>query len=306
MKDNKHVCLVDNTIHPTLPDLHLYLRKIKWKQAKYYETFFSRKDKLTGEIIPFKDLKTYFKVDFLNKNNLNKWAKANPKEAIEWSKNYISDRKEEKQLVYAPSHFELRTLFCPSVKFIQEYCDYNEMCKSIGLLPKFNYTDELKFNPLPSDVKVLCDTREQLALKFAKSEVKKLDYGDYTLNKENSNIFIERKSLSDAVSTLSGGYERFYREIERAKKDKAYLIVMVEVDYNTFQSFHKDYRMRYAKVSPEHVFKNMRDLLLDFNNLQFVFCDGRIKLTNAIFKIYELGEQAKVTDLQYAVEKGLI
>lgn len=302
----EYTCLVDNTVHPTLPDLHLHLRKLKWKQSDYYEFFFPKKDLLTGEKIPFKDLRTYFKVDFLNKNNLNKWARANPVEAVEWTKKYIAERKKEKGLVYAPSHFELRTLFCPSVKFLQEYTDYNKMCESIGLKPRFDYAAPLVFNPLPTNFKVIQDTREQSPLKFIKSEVKKLDYGDYTLSDGNSNIFIERKSISDMVGTMSQGYERFYREVERARNDNAYLIVAVEVDYNTFQSFHKDYRMRYAKVSPEHILKIMRGLLLDFDNLQFVFCDGRVKLTETILKIYQLGEQVKTTDLQMAVEKGLI
>jgi hypothetical protein len=302
----EHKCLIDNTVHPTLPDLHSHLRKLKWKQADYYESFFPKKDLLTGEKIPFKDLRTYFKVDFLNKNNLNKWARANPVKAVEWTKKYIAERKKEKGLVYAPSHFELRTLFCPSVKFLQEHTDYNKMCESIGLKPRFDYVTPLVFNPLPANFKVFCDTREQAPLKFIKSEVKKLDYGDYTLSEGNSNIFIERKSISDAVSTMSQGYERFYREVERARNDDAYLIVAVEVDYNTFQSFHKDYRMRYAKVSPEHILKIMRGLLLDFDNLQFVFCDGRVKLTETILKIYQLGEQVKTTDLQMAVERGLI
>lgn len=307
MNEPNLICKIDGSSHPTLPDLHLHLRRIKVKQADYYQTHYPRKDRLTGELILFKDYKSYFKTDFLNKNNLNKWARANPKDAVEWTKNYLAARKKEKGLTYAPSHFELRTLFCPSIKFLQEHCDYNEMCESIGLIPKFDYVRPLVFNPPPANFKVLCDSREQTPLKFIKSEVKKLNYGDYTLSEGNSNIFVERKSLSDLISTISSGYERFYREIERARKDDAYLIVAVEVDYNKFQSFDKDWRMKkFTKVSPEHIQKNMRDLMLEFNNLQFIFCDGRTKLADTILKIYQLGEQAKTTDLLFSIEKELI
>jgi len=300
-------CLIDNSTYPTLTDLHAYIRKLKWKQADYYMHFYPRHDLLTNEKIPFKDLKTYFKVDFLNKNNLNKWAKQNPERAIEWTKKYLSERKADKNLTRAPSHFELRTLFCPSVKFIQEHGDYNKLCESIGLKPQYDYSKELIFNELPEGYKIIEDSREQRGLKFINKEVKKLDYGDYTLDRGSNNIFIERKSISDCAGTLSKDYERFYREVARAKKDNAYLIVAVEVDYNTFASFNHDYRMRFAtKATPEHVLKNARDLLLEFDNLQFVFADGRPELARLILQIYRLGEQAKTTDLQLNLEKGLI
>lgn len=305
---NTFKCLVDGSTHSTLPDLHLHLRKLKVKQSDYYETYLPRYDLLTGEKIPFKDYESYKKVDFLNKNNLNKWAKLNPEKAVAWVEKYLSERKLEKNLTRAPSHFELRTLFCPSVKFIQQHTDYNELCKRIGLAPQFDYSAaELAFEKLPENYSVFIDSREQNPIKFVRGKVKKLEYGDYTLDESiNSNIFIERKSLADLVGTVSRGYERFYREIERAKKDDAYLIVAVEVDYNTFQSFNKDYRMRHTKVSPEHVFKNMRDLLLEFDNLQFVFFDGRTEFAEKMIKIYQLGETAKKLDLQYYYEKGLI
>ena len=301
-------CLADNSAHTTQTDLHAHLRSLKMKQSEYYERFHPKHDMLTGEVIPFKDIKTYFKVDFLNKNNLNKWAKKNPQEALSWTMLYLAERKKDKNLSLAPSHFELRTLFCPNVKFIEEHGDYNELCGSIGLGQRYDYKSDLKFNKLPDNFIVKQDSREQTPVKFINQQVGKLNYGDYTLDQSiNSNIFIERKALGDAVSTFSRDYERFYREVERAKKDNAYLIVMVEVDYNTFASFNKDYRMRYAtKATPEHVLKNMRDLLLDFDNLQFCFVDGRVEFAKKMIKIFELGEQAKKTDLQFSLEKGLL
>ena len=86
-------CLADNSVHATQTDLHAHLRSLKMKQSEYYETYFAKKDLLTGEVIPFKDIKTYFKVDFLNKNNLNKWAKKNPQEALSWTMLYLAERK---------------------------------------------------------------------------------------------------------------------------------------------------------------------------------------------------------------------
>ena len=42
------------------------------------------------------------------------------------------------------------------------------------------------------------------------------------------NTYIERKSITDFIGTMSGGYERFKREVERAREQDAKLIVLVE------------------------------------------------------------------------------
>lgn len=297
------ICLIDNTQHDTIYDLHAYIRKLKVKQKDYYEKYVPKFDKQTGEKIPFKDFKSYQIVDFLNKNNLNKWVKENPEESIIWLKKYLSARKKEKNLKFAPHHVELRTLFCPSVKTIERGFDYKEICSSIGLVCEFDYKQEIQIDDLPSDAYIIQDTREQCPIKFPKSVIQTLNHGDYTLcEKYNNGVYIERKSISDAVSTLSGGFSRFYREITRAKEANHYMVVLVEVDFNTFNSFDRDYRMRYTKVSPSHVFKNMRDLLHDFDNLQFLFVDGRVNAAKWIIKILSLGQRVRGIDLQYYLD----
>ena len=58
----------------------------------------------------------------------------------------------------------------------------------------------------------------------------KLDYGDYSFSSSEASCkaFIERKAVGDFLATISGGYERFEREIKRSIEDDANLIIIIE------------------------------------------------------------------------------
>lgn len=294
-------CLIDNQEFSDIKYLHAHLKKLSIKLEDYYTQYLDKRDLLTGEKIEFKNYKQYLKSDFVSKVNLNKWSAVNPDKAIEWAKNFLSERKQEKNLTYAPHHSELRTLFCPNVKFFEKFSDYNQICESIGLTKRFDYKKELKFTPLPIDYKIVIDTREQKPLALLNKVTGTLKFGDYALDGNNS-ICFERKSLSDLVGTLGKGYERFCRELQRAKEAGSYLIVLVEKDINSALSFHKEFETRYAKVTPEHIFRNMRELIYQFDNVQFVFAKDRKESARVMMRILELGEQTKTTDLQYMYE----
>ena len=79
---------------------------------------------------------------------------------------------------------------------------------------------------------IIIDSREQKPLVFGCDWVrKKLHVGDYgakfSENHIHSTIF-ERKGISDLFSTLSTGYFRFRKEIDRAEKSKTRLIIAIE------------------------------------------------------------------------------
>ena len=296
-------CLVDNTEHNNLIEFNAHLRKLKITQQYYFETYEPRKDLLTGEKIMFKSYYDYIQSDFLNKNNLRKYCTNNPQLGLEWAKKYLAWRTKEKKAVRAFHHAELRSLFCPSVRFFEEHGDYVEFCRSIGLETPFDYKAEPIFTPLPSRAIIIEDSREQTPLKLDKSKREKLDYGDYAIaGKFNKHINVERKNLSDFVGTLSKGYDRFCREIDRAKADNAYLVVLVEDDINKALSFDRDFRLRYAKTTPSHVFNRMRTILAKYDNIQFVFIKGREEAARVLIKIFEMGEQVKSCDLEYLYE----
>ncbi|GIL20816.1 MAG: hypothetical protein BroJett041_19300 [Candidatus Jettenia caeni] len=64
---------------------------------------------------------------------------------------------------------------------------------------------------------IVQDTREQKPLTFpeAKVRVATLHTGDYSLDRFEDRITIERKSLSDLLGSLGNDRDRFMREIQR-------------------------------------------------------------------------------------------
>jgi hypothetical protein len=298
-------CLIDNSEHENINKLHLYLRKLKVTQKNYYEKFLPKYDLLTSEQIEYKNYASYAISDFKDKKNLNKYCNQFPEKGVEWGKKYLERRKEEKKLVYAPSHAELRSLHCPNVRYFEKFSDYAAICKELGLISKFDYKQELKFTKLAVGTKIVQDTREQSPLTLQNVIVDTLKFADYTVTKGNAaNLYVERKSLNDFVGTMGKDIERFRRELERAREAGAYVVVLVEADINKSLSFDHQYETRYAKVSPDHIFKNMRDLLYDFNDLQFLFVDGCKEAARVLIKLFELGEQIKTVDLEYFYEIG--
>jgi len=86
---------------------------------------------------------------------------------------------------------------------------------------------------------VQIDSREKAPLEFkhkyiTDTIVHKLDVGDYRSIYENgkqSRIVIERKSIGDLYGTLTKGYGRFRKEIERAREANIYLVICIEGSY---------------------------------------------------------------------------
>lgn len=289
----------------SIEELLSHLKRFKIKQKDYFEETFPRKDLLTGEKIEYKNIEHYFGSDFINKNNLKKYIKQNPEEAKKWSINFLKNRKEEKELTYSLSQAELRSLFCPSIPYFESVGGYNEICDMLGFKNRYDYKKELVFNKL-NDPTIIIDTREKKPLKLiTKSEVGTLKVGDYAIKDSKLNIFIDRKADNDFLGTLSKGYERFQREIERAIKLDAYIIMLVENDINSMLSFDYLPHLKHTKATPAFIFKRLRDLLTKYpNHFQVVFADGRIDAAKLVLKIFELGEDVKNIDLQYRLERG--
>ena len=79
------------------------------------------------------------------------------------------------------------------------------------------------------EIKILIDSREQLPLTFKNSAKMKLDFGDYTAAGKNYDYtYIDRKTEGDFKGTMTKGFERFNKEMLRAKKFNSYIFVLVE------------------------------------------------------------------------------
>ena len=58
-------------------------------------------------------------------------------------------------------------------------------------------------------------------------------------NGKQSKVIIERKSLGDLFGTLTSGYTRFRKEIERARKGGVSLVICVEGSYKKVRNGYK-------------------------------------------------------------------
>lgn len=84
-----------------------------------------------------------------------------------------------------------------------------------------------------AELVVAIDSREQKPYRFARSEVRTLASGDYSLLGLEDRIAIERKTKEDAYASLGQGRARFERELERLSH-LDYAAVVVETSLPDF------------------------------------------------------------------------
>lgn len=289
-------CLIDQTWHESLDDLHKHLRKLKVKKETYYVTYYDRRDRLTGQTIPFTTVDKYLATEFLCKDNLKKWIAANPVEGRQWAVDWLMKRKSEKDLIYPPTQVELESLMCPSIHYYNRVGGYNAICTQLGY--QIRFTGQLTYESLPLGSMVI-DTREQNPLGLVGAIHSKLNVGDYGLIPDRDlGVYVERKSLVDLVGTLSLGHDRFLREMERAKEVGAYVIILVESPISVALEF----KPKHGTVTAAHVFKRLRDLLSHYDNVQALFVKDRVEASHAVTRILSAGISIKSVDLQYAYE----
>lgn len=133
---------------------------------------------------------------------------------------------------------------------------------------------------------LLIDTREQSPLDFQKAkETKRIclnigDYGACFYGEDHIPVVFERKSISDLYGTLSAGYDRFRREIQRAKEKEIRLIIIVE---GTLSQVLKGYK--HSKRSPISIVYQLFTLRAR-HSVETVFCKDREEMAEYIFQFY--------------------
>lgn len=305
--DNTTKCRICGKDFNSDESFHKHLKAHKMTQCEYYQKFYPRYDKYDHQIIRFKNKNYYFEADFNSKGNLKRWISS---VSIEIAKLYvikfIEKRKQKKNLIYALSQVELRTLMVPGMKFISEkFGNYNEFSKRLGLKMRFmkGELDERKFKDISRKF-IFTDSREQKALEFDnRTRVEGMSFGDYRM--KDSSVFIERKSLGDAWGTLTGGYERFEREIVRAKEANAYLVILVEDSFENLEKFpEKRELMGRIKIPVEFLYHNIRELMQKYQHIQFLFVKNRDEASRIVQKIFSADDQIKDVDLQFIYDIG--
>ena len=270
--------------------------------AQYYETYEPRHDLYTGEKIFYKKQPDYLDLEFANKKNLYSWCihKATKKEAQDKIVEYYARRIERTASIKELSEVELTKTSIPAKsRIVRFFPDLKELYDRVGV--KSIYNGELKLRPW-GDSQIIIDTAEQKPLSFSSipCHSASLDYGDYAVIGELfDNVFIERKSGADFIGTLSQGYERFLREVKRAEKANAYIVVLVEAPLSKMLTFERNFYGRYNKANSDFVFKRVREIMQKHNNIQFLFVKNRGEAAAYTKKIFQAGQTVQNVDLQF-------
>lgn len=278
----------------------------KIKYADFIEKNYPKFDLYSKEPIKWKSDEQYHLSDFNNKINLKKYLEGiNKDEVFHYLKGWLMRRVLVKNIEIASGEFEIKSLPFPSLSYLEKKYGaefYNRICSEIGLQIKYNYLDTITFNKNIESLDYICDTREQAILKLPNMQIAKLYAGDYNLS--GSNIYIERKSLPDFIGTMSSGYERFTKEIERIKERNDYLVILIEEKYSNLLGFEYLPHIR-SKCDFTFVSHRFRELISKYPfNIQFICVDGRKEAVRVIQKIYKLDNNINSVDLQYAYNKG--
>ena len=299
-------CKECQTAFETNEDLHRHLRSHKLKIEDYYHKHFDRRDLLTGELIKYKSYEQYFTQNFNSRENFKKWYASQPQHVLkEYALNFLKARIQVKGLLYAPSQVELRTLYCPSIfGYNLLFGDYYRLCYDLGLRVRFEKPDPFTLiNPQkPLFSNIVIDSREQTPLKFdCEAHIGTLNVGDYgfLVNGKPIDLVFERKSLTDFINSFGRDFERVHKEFERARIAGFRVIVIVECGFGLAFQFDKLPQCKFSSVKPDFIFHNVRHILRDFHNVQFLFVNNRETASQIITKIfYSEGEFFKY-DLQF-------
>jgi hypothetical protein len=290
----------------SLRSLHAHIKKHGKFLGDYYVENYARKDKLTGELIPFKKYDQYFGADFINGRNMKKWCRTAPRNEVkEFIIKAFVQKKEAKGLRGAPPSTYLQTVGIPDIDMCKEvFGSYSEACKQFGMLPMLSGQLPNKFTTDYSNTPILIDTREQKPLYFKNSEFLKLDVGDYAVGGDLYDYtFVDRKSYQDFCATVTNGYGRFIKELERCRSLGCFLFVVTET---AFGDMWGENSRGYKKFRLDYVYHRMREIQAEYSDCcQFVFSGSREKSEEIIPKILVLGKRLWEVDVQYFWNKQL-
>ena len=287
-------------------DSHFY-REHKITIKNYFQKYYPRFDLYTKEPILFKNKESYFLTDFNDKRNLKRYLESiSKKEGLDYLKGWLLRRKESKNLIYSMGEFECRSLCFPSVKYIEKYYGdgtYNKICLELGMKIKYN----LNYLPQTNQVdEIIIDTRESKPYSFnIPSKIQKLDFADYAPIPNPDNIFVERKEIGDWAGVMSQSYERFERELQRAKDNNAYIIILIEASYSDLLGINYSPQTKWVRASSEFLLKRARDLYLKFDNFQMVAGGNRKECIQLFYKIIKI-KNIRTLDIQYLIDKEQI
>lgn len=308
------ICGIEN------PEPKHYYSQHRITEANYHLQYYPRINLLTNKPVPFKNRDSYFLNDFSDKKELKTWLTSQTLEKQkEYCKELLIRRKTIKNLIYSPCQIELSSIMIPKMQYLdklfKDNSGYYKICEELGFINKFRNIDEntkiLEGNIFKDTEKYFIwrDTREQNPLNLDYPiQATNLSYGDYALcDSKLNNIFIDRKSLCDGISTLSSGYERFCKEIERCEKDGNYLIMLIEEKLSNLLSFnHLPWVSKKIKADSTFIMHRARELCQKYKNFQIICIDGRKEASRVVKKLLFSAGVFKDLDCMWAYETSLL
>lgn len=287
-------------------DAHL---KVHGGVAEYYSTWYPRRDLYDDTFIEFKNKKQYLSSFFNSHENRLLFFRDNSgilaKDILEKE---FRDNREHKNYSFLPCENYLNLSKLAGVSDIKKiFGNCKEFCEKSKIeqyytsnIPKnfWANTEELE------NIVVHVDTREQKPFKFKNLVYNKLDFGDYTaVGDHYSKTFVDRKSAADFLGTFSSqaNFDRFKREIERAKDFNSFLFVLVETTIKDLPEIagSKKYYKNFDKLQ-SFAFHNVRDILIkDYKHCQFIFCRNAPEANDICKRILLNGKSLWNCDVQY-------
>lgn len=281
----------------------------KIKQSDYYTKYFPKFNLLTNKPIVFKDKDNYFGSDFDSRAEMGEWIKNRDKEEVKkYLVSYLIRRRETKGIKKMIGQFESRSLVFPAISFIIKKYGinfYNDIVAGAGLENSYDYEGKIEFGNEYEFI--FCDSREQAVLKFPNMQIVKINVGDYAPNNNPNNIFVDRKSLPDSISTFGvNNLERFERELVRTKESGAYLIMMIEEKFDKLIGYRNlPYISKKIKSSPEHTLHQMRGLVDKYRDCFSICCvNGRDEMKRVMEKIFKISSDVRNLDFQFLLDCG--
>ena len=298
-------CKECNETFSSLKSLHSHIKKHNLILGDYYVKHFQRKNKLNGLLLQFKNYEEYFEKDFTNYSQLLEWCETAPQEEVkEYIVARLKHRIQKKKLQYAPNTVELFVTGLPPMSVYKElFGSYSKACAECGIEPMFKNSLPQEFHNDFRERKIYVDTREQKPLKFSNSASLKLDVGDYAVSGDDyAYTHVDRKSFADFCSTMTMGFERFKRELERCRGLGCYLFIVAECNLYNMAKLNAFSPKRF---NLDYVFSNMRQLQHEYKDCcQFVFSGNRSNSQILIPKLLICGQKLWQTDIQYFLDKG--
>ncbi len=140
-------------------------------------------------------------------------------------------------------------------------------------------------------ITIIIDQQEQQPWSFqGRADVTRghLETGDYALEGDNG-FAVERKSLDDYTGTVSSGWARFKRELERM--DEMFFpakVVIVEADWIKVI----EHAYNHPEVDPPFILKRTAELI--YRGISVVFCSNPVAAAGLCWRVlYERHQHLK-------------